>query len=322
MNRFRAAVFIAALTLVVACKSDGPTSPESSPDVVGSIFDYDTHDPIAGAEVIHNLVDTTYTDAAGHFRFPNAGFGTHRIVVHGLGLEQLDMGGTSQDMGGIGIRRYAREIAYYPFDGNLRDSTASHHDGSASSASFANDRFALSGHALMIGGGTKPVKVSNVSDLNFGSQKDFTIAFWIKIPPTTQADSTSVLNKMEGIGPDRLGYQVALIADYRGYYHVQSIIGTSKSLAQYDGAQLDVTNKWQLVMLVYDRQDNRVYFYQNSDQSWNDRLKTIDGNMDNPLDLMIGGTSPVGTASVDDLRIFQGKCGPKDFDILYHERGF
>jgi hypothetical protein len=225
-------------------------------------------------------------------------------------------------MGGYGMNRYARDIAYYPFDGNLRDSTASHLDGTATTVAFAADRFALPQHALTIGAGSSAATVTNAAGLNFGSQKDFTLAFWVKVPPGSQADSISVLNKMDGLGVDRLGYQVALVADYRGYYHVQSIIGTSKSVAQYDGAPLDATSKWQLVMLVYDRQDNRVYFYQNSDESWNDRMKTIDGNMDNSLDLRIGGPAPVGTASIDDLRIFQGKCGPKDFDILYHERGF
>src|SRR5579872_176516 len=71
-------------------------------------------------------------------------------------------------------------IAYWTFDGNLKDVTGNGHDGSGiGTVAFGSDRFGLANHAMVLDGHSSVV-INDTAQLNFTGNSSFTISAWVK----------------------------------------------------------------------------------------------------------------------------------------------
>ena len=93
-------------------------------------------------------------------------------------------GGTTADSVGLEVRDFSNWqtgnlVAYYPFDGDTKDASGFHHDGTANSGSFTTDRFGHANSAYAFDGATASIDVPNDSALNF--QNGITVNFWMTV---------------------------------------------------------------------------------------------------------------------------------------------
>lgn len=93
-------------------------------------------------------------------------------------------GGTIADSVGLEVRDFSNWqtgslVAYYPFNGDTKDASGNHHDGTASGGSFTSDRFGHPASAYAFDGATTSINVSVDSALNF--QTGITVNFWMKV---------------------------------------------------------------------------------------------------------------------------------------------
>jgi hypothetical protein len=93
-------------------------------------------------------------------------------------------GGTAADSVGLEVRDFSNWqtgslVAYYPFDGDTKDASGLHNDGTASSGSFTSDRFGHANSAYSFNGSTASIDVPNDSTLNF--QAGITVNFWMTV---------------------------------------------------------------------------------------------------------------------------------------------
>ena len=94
-------------------------------------------------------------------------------------------GGTTIDSVGLEVRDFSNWqtgnlVAYYPFNGDTKDASGNHHDGTASSGgAFTSDRFGHANSAYAFNGATASIDVPNDSALNF--QNGITVNFWMTV---------------------------------------------------------------------------------------------------------------------------------------------
>jgi hypothetical protein len=93
-------------------------------------------------------------------------------------------GGTAADSVGLEVRDFSNWqtgnlVAYYPFDGDTKDASGFHDDGTASGGSFTSDRFGHVNSAYAFDGATASINVPNDSSLNF--QNGITVNFWMTV---------------------------------------------------------------------------------------------------------------------------------------------
>ncbi len=94
-------------------------------------------------------------------------------------------GGTAGDSVGLEVRDFSNWqtgnlVAYYPFNGDTKDASGNHHDGTASGGgAFTSDRFGHVNSAYAFDGATASIDVPNDSALNF--QNGITVNFWMTV---------------------------------------------------------------------------------------------------------------------------------------------
>ncbi len=93
-------------------------------------------------------------------------------------------GGTAADSVGLEVRDFSNWqtgslVAYYPFNGDTKDASGLHNDGTASGGSFTADRFGHANSAYLFDGATVSITVPNDSALEF--QNGITVNFWMTV---------------------------------------------------------------------------------------------------------------------------------------------
>ncbi len=139
-------------------------------------------------------------------------------------------------------------VAYYPFDGNLTDSSGNAHHGvlSLGTAAYTTDRLGVAAKALSLDGTQRVEVTAGASVFNFNSTTSWAVSAWIKPNDIaaeggilSQADSaTGVVNYQMGLRNSRLSSESPPLSPVTG--------GNS-------GAVLGGTGEWKHLMYVYDR---------------------------------------------------------------------
>lgn len=150
-------------------------------------------------------------------------------------------------------------VLYLPFDNSLSDASGSGHNGaSIGSTSFSAGK--VGAGALHIGDAAGYVTVGNPADLNFGSDVDFSIAFWAKTTTWTE-DPAFIANKDWDSGSN-IGWVISTDGDGHLQWNLAGKPdGSRGDRKDYDGpAGLFTGGNWRHVVLSYDRQGNAVTY--------------------------------------------------------------
>jgi hypothetical protein len=206
-------------------------------------------------------------------------------------------------------------VAYYPLNGNGRDKSGNHIDGSVIGTTRIRDRFGIPNKALAFNGGSDRIVCGNAPQFNF--QDAFTISAWVK--PNGDKENTYIVAKYDfdfavGFGsPHSYGLGVA------GIPFPYSFVGGDSGYSDLIGWSAPMNaGQWYALATVYDGQNLKLY---------------VDGNLIgqnsvgafppfvNSVPLTIGGTS-VGqgfSGGIDDVRIYNKGLSVEEIQAQYLE---
>jgi len=187
-------------------------------------------------------------------------------------------------------------IAWYPFNGNAKDSSGNGHNGIVNNAKPATDRFGKSKHAYFCDGSKKAITVLALSDYK---AQGATISLWIK----TNKKGAALQLVSGAIGTLYLNVHKkgSFIADFDGVLtHITSI----------DGTDTVTTGNWVNVTATNDGSTTRLYVNGELQKSYPEKLSAGGSN------LIIGNKGYVG--SIDDLRIYDRAITADEVAAIYN----
>ena len=206
-------------------------------------------------------------------------------------------------------------IAYYPFNGNVKDSSGNGYNGINNGATFISDRFGSSGKALYFpsggsGYGSSYIQLQNTDSVVLNNT--FTISLWIKL------ESNGVIFDRDVIGTYTTDWNIyaesgKVIFSFGTYDHVS----ISRSITD---------SKWHNLIFIRDKASGYLSIYLDgvldiqSPNHTNDLTDTPTiylGNMDTP-----NGYNSGFVGFLDDVRIYNRTLSTNEIDTLYHGGGW
>ncbi len=267
---------------------------------------------------------TTTTDASGNFSFSNVpngnytvcelgqagwtqtapGSGCHTISVSGGVVSGLRFGNCSScPTPATCVKAPPNMMAWWPLDepaGALAHDLAGFNPGTWIGGPTAGA--GRRGGALCFAGPAAYVRVSDGSQINFGSTADFSIDAWIK--PSTVSGASMILDKRVPVGANFRGYALGLQGASL-VFMIQD--GTNAAVAYTSGAVI-VPNQWQHVAVTVKRSLNGGTAYLNGAPIGTfDPLATGAGSVTNASPLYIGRdlSGTIGfTGCLDEVELF------------------
>jgi len=213
-------------------------------------------------------------------------------------------------------------VAYFPFNGDVRDATGNGHDGVSHDAVPAMDRFGNTGQAYAFNGSTSYIDVGNLGAIN-----DATYSIWIR--PSSLASSAMLFGSY---GSNNavffLRYNDSAFPAKKLDYLIAPLTENGR-WGYGDCSNLD--DAWHHV--VFTRTNSTVgLFVDGSPVSVVQTLSqgTADGAINNGLNMYLGAvagsTSPYAfnffTGLLDDVRIYNRVLRLSEIDSLYHLGGW
>jgi hypothetical protein len=209
-------------------------------------------------------------------------------------------------------------VAHLTFDDNLQDSSGKGNNGSPVGApTFSAGKI---GRAVHIPSGSDYVTLGAPADLNFGTDTDFSLAFWAK-DAESSGDPSFIGNKDWNSGGNA-GYVLATDGDLRLQWNLAGAPGSRKD---YDGPGGTFADKgWHHVVVTFTRSRNAVSYVDGVAVSSNS-LTANANNVDTPSGFAtnIGqdGTGSYGSAftdlDVDDLGIWRRSLTVQEVAAIY-----
>lgn len=214
-------------------------------------------------------------------------------------------------------------IAYYSFNGNAKDSTNNHLDGTVYGATLITDRFGNTNSAYsfnMNGDSTDYIDVPNDSLLEPDSS--ISISAWVWISSTDSSNFERILSKQQVQAQNYASYQ--LIAgnetqDSLGYAGLTLRTTTSYNWTGHSG--ISFIDKWVNICGTWD--GSNMKFYQNGVLTAN--IPQSGKILYDNEDLWIGkGFDGLGynlyfKGYIDDIRIYNRAIDSTEIAALYHQ---
>jgi hypothetical protein len=212
-------------------------------------------------------------------------------------------------------------VAFYPFDGNVNDSTANGHDGTLHGAvAFVADRFNDPEAAIQLDGSGQYVSLPH----DISITRDLSISFWIE---TSSSDAnnwpwgTFIIDR--DVNSAVRDWSVTM--GMGGKLLFNSGTGTSDYVLT-SNADIN-TNAWNHIVVIRDGStgEKRIYVNAVEDVSSNFDSQPF-GNNDRPI--YIGASvpdTPTHTyfeGKLDDVRFYNRVLPDSVISELYHERGW
>ncbi|HWF44337.1 MAG TPA: LamG domain-containing protein [Candidatus Kapabacteria bacterium] len=211
-------------------------------------------------------------------------------------------------------------IAYWTFDGNLKDVTGNGHNGTTGQIAYGPDRFGHASSALLITPNMKPetqtVTVPDAAGLNFTGNDPYTISAWIQ----TNNSDVIVIGKGPADG-SHPGYQLGL-SNGLPIAKITSITGQN-SISDYPVPSLS-DGQWHLLTLVIQAGHN-VTLYADSLLYMTYQDPGMEPELQNTAPLLIGSdptkTTPF-SGSIDNVMILNRALDPVEVAARFHEGGW
>ncbi|HET6401493.1 MAG TPA: LamG-like jellyroll fold domain-containing protein [Candidatus Kapabacteria bacterium] len=219
-------------------------------------------------------------------------------------------------------------IAYWAFDGNLKDVTGNGHDGTMPGTIpiYGPGRFGNANHALVLDGQV-PVVVADKSDLDFTGGDSFTIIAWVNTTDTTFSD---VVAKGPQDGSDP-GYQLGISAPLHNnlawaWANITTAnVGTNWTMRGINPPNITVSDgSWHMLTLVVTAHSGAALY---TDSVLEGTLTDagLEPELRNTASLLIGG-EPTHTTffqgSIEEVTILHHALDPVDVAARFHEGGW
>lgn len=208
-------------------------------------------------------------------------------------------------------------VAHLKFDDSLSDSSGKGNHGTAVGApTFAAGRI---GQAVHIPSGADYVSLGTPADLNFGTDTDFSIAFWAQIREWS-SDPSFISNKDWDSGGNQ-GYVLATDDDAHFQWNLAGGPGSRKD---YDGSPGALSDGWHHVVVSFNRNGNAATYIDGVEV--NSKSLTADkNNVDTPAEMATNvgqdGTGSYGPAftdaDIDDLGIWRRVLTAQEAAAIY-----
>ena len=202
-------------------------------------------------------------------------------------------------------------IAYYPFNGNAKDSSANGNDGTVDGAALTSDRFGNTGTAYSFDGVGNYIEIADSASLHVNG--DITTSIWVKgtLPgvPIAKYDAAN-----------DAGWSIQLRPGGGADFGVRDHSGSYKS----SGVTPIFDGTWH--MLVGQRKGTALKIFLDGVLSRQDTVGSS-GSIVNSLSMTIGTqndshTNNFWTGSIDDIRIYNRALSDSEVNLLYRERGW
>ena len=204
-------------------------------------------------------------------------------------------------------------VVFLTFENHTDDQSDRNNHGIAfGSPSYAEGKV---GQAIQLGLG-QYVSLATPSDLNFGENTDFSVAFWIKTSGFI-SDPVIVGNKDWNSGNNR-GWVIAAETNERDW---QWNFRAANSSRQDTTGEAIADDAWHHLAVTHDR-DGGATFYQDGEKIHALSIATATGSIDTGLPTVLGADGMFAfdnlTAAYDDLMIWRRLLGPNEIMQLYN----
>lgn len=204
---------------------------------------------------------------------------------------------------------------YLNFDGNVNDVSGNSINGTASgSPTYVEGK---SGNAIKFNANTDYVSLGNPASLNFGTETDFTVGFWIR-GNWVDKDPAIISNKNWSNGSNT-GWQIGIYNNML-QWNYKGANGPRKDMNF--GMRLN-DDVWHFIVISHDR-DGNASFYEDGVYKKSISIADSTGTVDSGLPIVIGqdGTqaytySPKCT--LDDLKIWRKVLSAQEVTNLYYQ---
>lgn len=216
-------------------------------------------------------------------------------------------------------------VAYYPFNGNARDTSGNNHNGTIYGATLTTDRFGTANGAYFFAGNSQYIEVPDDSTLDCPA---LTISLWAKVQSFssvkmgTDANYQFLLFKENTRVTQFEGYSIGLDEGQRRFSGgVSSTSGLQRIIAAPDSsAQI---GQWVNITLTAD--SNKVQFYLNGVKT--DTLHTGFALNYGSRPLRFGRTADANfdgffSGSLDDIAIYNRVLSEKEVMDLQQAKGY
>jgi hypothetical protein len=334
-------VFCIALIAIIAQGCDGSSDPIEEPltTVTGRILDARTFTPLSGLLVVRDGArDSTTTSSTGSFTFGGVRSEVRSITISGIGISDttilLDNNVIGHDFGEILLHSRARSIAEYPLDESRTTAGNSPGHVTLTYVEYDVDRFGRQNGAIDLSYDGAQVTIDDANAFNFGSDKDFSISLWVKMPPISISQKEGhmpIVSKGEGwpYQPSYQGFHLGMFQSTSNYY-LSFGIGTNKSSFIIESEAISTPILWHHYVVTVDRVKKMMTVYVDGVLDGRRDHPGLDGHMSNTSPLVIGGkidpippnNFPQFRGQIDDLRFYDGLLDSADVKRLYHEKGY
>lgn len=202
-------------------------------------------------------------------------------------------------------------LASYSFENNASDSSGKNHHGVLTGNILFED--GLSGKAASFNGGKITLPKD---DLQFGSDKDFSVSFWVKASPTD--DDVIISNKNWQSGANQ-GWLIGiesnfLLWNWKGSSTNRLDLKNQKKIVVAD-------NKWHHIVVTHDR-DQTAKFYKDGKLEHEMNIAGK-GDINTNLDLNIGADGQnqyhLKNGTIDEMSMTNTVLTQENVDALYNE---
>jgi hypothetical protein len=220
-------------------------------------------------------------------------------------------------------------IAYYPFNGNAKDSSGKGNDGTTFNTVLTANRFGKANSAYYFDGSSSYISIKDNNLLRLNNT-DFTINYWINLDEYIATTGSSVLSKNNG--PYQNGWNCSVTGYGSAYTRVGKVGRAFYNVSGGDdpwavGDKIVPTRTWTMITVQYSLLNQSITFYVNG------VLDAVVNNIPtpNPLtnaNLQIGKNvynDPSGLTppyyvkgAVDDIRIYRRALSSSDILKLYN----
>ena len=210
--------------------------------------------------------------------------------------------------------------AYWPFNGNVNDSSGHGNNGIVHGATLTSDRFGNCNQAYRFNGVNSYITVPNSPTVDMGGT-DFTIAFWIK----TYANDTAgnIINKNQY--GSWSGYIFATNLNNPGYCttykHADFYVAAGAHQDVCSDSAICKDTSWHFITGLYKYITNQAYLY--VDGVLQSTVGQSSGSVSSTTDLVFGAASiytvDFFNGVLDAVRMYQRALSPAEILQLYNE---
>ncbi|MBS1490343.1 MAG: T9SS type A sorting domain-containing protein [Bacteroidetes bacterium] len=196
-------------------------------------------------------------------------------------------------------------VAYYPFDGNVKDYSGNNHHGTLSGVQPTSDARGLPDRAYRFSSNTDIIDVPNASSLNF--QNRITLSCWVKL------DMIPAESYVLSHGSYQQRWKISILSNSK----VRWTINTTNGITDLDSSFPLQLNTFYHITVVYTGYSTELYIngWLNAYASCSGLLNT--SNVDITFGKMLPSVTNYGFyGTLDEVRIYDQSLGPNEIILL------